>query len=178
MTAVWTAFLWHLFTRKARTRHGVLATLCLIGLALLAGKWLLFDLLSNDPLASGTWHYRSGMGVEHWLPRLLNLLILLTGVVAMRRLTAPPPEDEPQGVPLRPLITIIAIGAGRTGLRLDRRPLRLAGLALFAAAGFKVVFSDLADLDIVWRLLAFGLLGGAMLVAAFGYLSTRQQPRQ
>ena len=212
VTAVWTAFLWHLFTLKTRTRNGTLAALCLVGLALLAGKWLLFDLLGGDPLASGTWHYLSGMGVEHWLPRLLNLLVLLAGIGAMRRLTAPP-EDEPQGLPLRPLITFISIGAGLlyltfetatlfhafvpafeagavslawglyalgllgAGLRIDLRPLRLAGLALFAASGVKVVFSDLAGLDIVWRLLAFGLLGGAMLAAAFAYLRARQPRR-
>ena len=60
------------------------------------------------------------------------------------------------------------------GLRIDRRSLRLGGLALFVAAGAKVIFSDLADLDIVWRLLAFAVLGGAMLLAAFAYLRARK----
>jgi hypothetical protein len=206
VTLVWAAFLWHVFTLKARTQNGLLAAICLLGLTLLAGKWLLFDLLFNDPLASGAWRYRSGMGFEHWLSRLLNILVLLAGIGAMRPLTVPSAK-ETHGLPLRPFITIIAVGAGFfyltfeiatlfhtfvpafeagavsllwglyalgllwIGLRIALRPLRLAGLALFAAAGAKVVFFDLAGLDIVWRLLAFGLLGGVMLAAAFAYLS-------
>ena len=65
-----------------------------------------------------------------------------------------------------------------SGLRIDWRPLRLAGLALFAVASAKVIFSDLADLDIVWRLLAFGVLGAAMLLAAFAYLKKNGQKKR
>ena len=210
VTLVWAAFLWHLFTLKTRTANATLALLCLFGLMLLAGKWFLFDLLVSDPLAVGTWHYRSGMGFDHWFSRLLNTLALLAGLCLVRPLTASSAQ-EPQHLPLRPFLTIIGITAGffyltfeiatvfhafvpafepgavslawglyalvllGAGLRLDLRPLRLTGLALFAAAGVKVVFSDLADLDIVWRLLAFGLLGGAMLSAAFAYLKKNGQ---
>ncbi len=205
VTLVWASFLWYLFTLKHRTGHGALATLCMLGLVLLAGKWLLFDIFNYDPLAVHTWHYRSGMGFEPWFSRLLNTLMLLSGLRFMYKLTQPT-HSEVQHLPLRPLVTTIAIVAGLfyltfetatgfhafvptfesgavsllwglyalallwVGLRIGLRPLRLGGLALFAAAGAKVIFSDLADLDIVWRLLAFGVLGTAMLLAALAYL--------
>ena len=51
----------------------------------------------------------------------------------------------------------------------------MTGLALFAVADIKVLFVDLVGLDIVWRLLAFGVLGVAMLLAAFAYLKKNGQ---
>jgi len=213
VTVIWAGFLWHLFTLKARSDNSMLATLCVAGLVMLAGKWLLFDLFEVDPLASGAWYYRSGMGFEHWFSRLLNTVALLTGLVFIRRLTLPT-TNETQQIPFRPITMIIAISSGFfyltfetatffhafvsgfeagavslfwglyafallwMGLRINLRPLRLAGLALFAVAGGKVVFADLAGLDIVWRLLAFGVLGAAMLLAAFTYLKKNDERKR
>ena len=212
VTLIWAAFLWTIFTLKAHTNNSTLATLCVVGLVLLAGKWLLFDTLTYDPLVVSAWHYRSGMGFEHWVSRLLNTLALFGGLALIHRLTQPT-ASETQQLPFRPIMMAIAIGAGFfyltfeaatffhafvpafeggaislfwglyalallwVGLRIDLRSLRLTGLALFAVADFKVVFVDLVGLDIVWRLLAFGVLGVAMLLAAFAYLK-KNGPRK
>ncbi len=210
VTVIWVAFLWYIFTLKTRTNNSTLATLCVIGLVFLAGKWLLFDTLTYDPLAVSAWHYRSGMGFEQWVSRLLNTGALLGGLALMHRVAQPSAGETPQ-LPFRSIMTAIAIGAGFfyltfesatffhafvpafeggaislfwglyalallwVGLRIDLRSLRLTGLALFAVADFKVVFVDLVGLDIVWRLLAFGVLGVAMLLAAFAYLKKNGQ---
>ncbi len=212
VTVIWAAFLWYVFTLKARTNNATLATLCVIGLVFLAGKWLFFDTLTYDPLVVSAWHYRSGIGFEHWVSRLLNTLVLLGGIAFMHRLTQPA-AGETQQLPFRPIMMAIAIGAGFfyltfeaatffhafvpafeggaislfwglyalallwVGLRLDLRFLRLTGLALFAVADFKAIIVDLVGLDIVWRLLAFGVLGVAMLLAAFAYLKKSAQKK-
>lgn len=213
VTVIWAAFLWYIFTLKTRSDNSKLATLCVAGLVILAGKWLFFDLFEFDPLVGGAWYYRSGMGFEHWSSRLLNTVALLTGLVFIRRLTLPS-TNETQHIPFRLVMMVIAIGSGFfyltfeaatffhvfvpgfeagavslfwglyafallwVGLRINLRPLRLAGLALFAVAGGKVVFVDLAGLDIVWRLLAFGVLGAAMLLAAFTYLKKNDERKR
>jgi len=56
------------------------------------------------------------------------------------------------------------------GLRFSRRALRMAGLALFFVTVGKVFMVDLSGLDVLYRLLAFGMLGGVLLLAAFAYL--------
>ena len=56
------------------------------------------------------------------------------------------------------------------GLRFGRRELRLSGLALFTVTVGKVFLVDLAGQDVLYRLLAFGLLGGVLLLAAYAYL--------
>lgn len=56
------------------------------------------------------------------------------------------------------------------GLRFSRRELRMSGLALFFVTVGKVFMVDLAGLDVLYRLLAFGMLGGVLLLAAYAYL--------
>jgi hypothetical protein len=56
------------------------------------------------------------------------------------------------------------------GLRFARRGLRLAGLALFSVTVAKVFLADLAGSDVLYRLIAFGVLGGVLLLAAYAYL--------
>ena len=53
--------------------------------------------------------------------------------------------------------------------------LRYAGLALFAVVVAKVFFSDLANLDPLYRIIAFIVLGVILLVAAAIYLKFRQR---
>ena len=60
------------------------------------------------------------------------------------------------------------------GLRLDRAPLRMAGLALLGVVTLKVFIVDLAALDIAYRVLSFVALGILLLIAA--YLYSRMQP--
>lgn len=63
-----------------------------------------------------------------------------------------------------------AFGLVLGGLRYGARPLRLLGLALFAVTIGKVFFVDLEGLDVLYRLLAFAVLGVVLLLAAFVYL--------
>ena len=60
-----------------------------------------------------------------------------------------------------------------TGLARDKRPLRLAGLALLGLAVGKVFIVDLAALESIWRVASFLGLGLLLLAAAFGYQRAR-----
>ena len=59
------------------------------------------------------------------------------------------------------------------GLARDKRPLRLAGLALLGLAVGKVFIVDLAALESIWRVASFLGLGLLLLAAAFGYQRAR-----
>ena len=56
------------------------------------------------------------------------------------------------------------------GLRFSRREVRMTGLALFSVTVGKVFLVDLAGSDALYRLMAFGMLGGVLLLAAYAYL--------
>ena len=56
------------------------------------------------------------------------------------------------------------------GLRFSRREVRMSGLALFSVTVGKVFLVDLAGSDALYRLMAFGMLGGVLLLAACAYL--------
>ncbi len=60
------------------------------------------------------------------------------------------------------------------GIHKNAGPLRFTGLGLFTVVGFKVFFSDLANLDQFYRIIAFILLGILILSGAFLYLKYRQ----
>ena len=60
------------------------------------------------------------------------------------------------------------------GLRYGRRELRMSGLALFFVTVGKVFLVDLAGLDVLYRLIAFGVLGGVLLLAAYAYLRNQE----
>ena len=59
------------------------------------------------------------------------------------------------------------------GFARDKRPLRLAGLALLGLAVGKVFIVDLAALESIWRVASFLGLGLLLLAAAFGYQRAR-----
>ena len=56
------------------------------------------------------------------------------------------------------------------GLRFRRHELRMLGLALFFVTVGKVFLVDLAGSVALYRLMAFGMLGGVLLLAAYAYL--------
>ena len=56
------------------------------------------------------------------------------------------------------------------GLMKDRKVLRLCGIGLFAAAAVKIFFIDLANLEQLWRIVAFAVIGVVMLVGAVVYI--------
>jgi hypothetical protein len=56
------------------------------------------------------------------------------------------------------------------GLHFNGRAPRMTGLILFAVTLGKVFFSDLAGSDMLYRLIAFAVLGGVLLLGAYAYL--------
>lgn len=60
------------------------------------------------------------------------------------------------------------------GIWQKSRPLRYAGLALFAIVAVKVFFRDLAELDQFYRIIAFIVLGVVVLAGSFIYLMYRE----
>jgi hypothetical protein len=73
------------------------------------------------------------------------------------------------------LLAIEAILAVAVGLYLQRRPLRLGGLALFAFSVLKVFFYDLSELDTLPRIFSFLVLGALLLGASWAYTRYRQE---
>lgn len=57
-----------------------------------------------------------------------------------------------------------------SGLHVGKKQLRMAGLLLFALTLFKIFFVDLAKSDVLFRLIAFALVGVVLLLAAYAYL--------
>jgi uncharacterized membrane protein len=80
------------------------------------------------------------------------------------------------------LWSLYALGLVLAGMRGNRRPLRLAGLGLFAVVAWKVFFVDLARLEQIYRIVAFIVLGVLVLSGSFAYmryrrvLTTRPEP--
>ena len=66
-----------------------------------------------------------------------------------------------------------ALGAMALGLRFASSPMRLGAIALFGLAVVKVLVFDLADVDTLYRILSFLILGGVLLVASFLYARQR-----
>ena len=62
------------------------------------------------------------------------------------------------------------------GLRREVRELRLAGFALLILAAGKVFLYDLSELESVWRVLSFIVLGLLFLLAALAYQRMRREP--
>lgn len=56
------------------------------------------------------------------------------------------------------------------GLHFAKKELRMVGLLLFAITIFKIFFVDLAKSDVLFRLIAFALVGIVLLLAAYAYL--------
>ena len=71
------------------------------------------------------------------------------------------------------LWSLFAIGCLLGGIWKDLPALRYVALGLFAVVGWKVLFSDLARLDQLYRIVAFIILGILVLVASFIYLKYR-----
>jgi uncharacterized membrane protein len=60
------------------------------------------------------------------------------------------------------------------GIWKNVKPLRYAGLILFAVVIWKVFFRDLAELDQFFRIIAFIVLGVLVLAGSFVYLKYRE----
>lgn len=73
------------------------------------------------------------------------------------------------------LWSLFALALILRGIRRNVRPLRFLGLGLFAVVAWKVFFSDLAQLDQFYRIIAFIVLGILILCGSFVYLKYREQ---
>jgi uncharacterized membrane protein len=73
------------------------------------------------------------------------------------------------------LLALEAIMAVAIGLRLNRRPIRLGGLALFAFSILKVFLYDLSELSTLPRILSFLVLGALLLGASWAYTRYRRE---
>lgn len=73
------------------------------------------------------------------------------------------------------LWSLFAIAFLATGVLRNLRALRYAGLALFAVVLVKVFFHDLADMDVIYRVIAFMIVGMALVGGSFVYLFASRQ---
>lgn len=71
------------------------------------------------------------------------------------------------------LWTAYALAAIGAGIRWNVAPVRLGAIGLFAVTVAKVFLVDLAELDAVYRILSFLVLGGVLLLASFLYTRYR-----
>ena len=72
------------------------------------------------------------------------------------------------------LWALFALAFLLSGIRGSVKALRFTGLALFVVIALKVFFVDLQDLEQIYRIIAFVLLGGLILAGSFIYLRYRQ----
>ena len=70
---------------------------------------------------------------------------------------------------------IIELAAVAVGVVRRLRPLRRLGLILFLVTVIKIFFYDLARVDSFYRIIAFILLGVALLAGAFVYIKFRDR---
>lgn len=73
------------------------------------------------------------------------------------------------------ILALEAIGAVAIGLYLNRRPIRIGGLALFGFSVLKVFLYDLSELDTLPRIFSFIVLGALLLGASWGYTRYRRE---
>ena len=79
---------------------------------------------------------------------------------------------RPGGISI--LWSLFSLGLILRGISKNMRELRYLGLALFAIVACKVFFIDLAQLEQIYRIVAFILLGILLLIGSFIYLKHRE----
>ena len=82
------------------------------------------------------------------------------------------PGLRPGGISI--LWSLFALGLIIGGIVKDSRAMRYLGLGMFVLVAWKVFFSDLAELDQLYRIVAFIVLGVLVLAGSFIYLKCRQ----
>jgi hypothetical protein len=65
---------------------------------------------------------------------------------------------------------LFAMALVAAGLKFNDRMARFSGLILFGLVAIKVFLSDLASLDMIWRVLSFLAVGTVLLLGSFAYL--------
>ncbi|MFO0818509.1 MAG: DUF2339 domain-containing protein [Pirellulales bacterium] len=125
--------------------------------------WFVFRSLAGDVSARVARQFAGFVG--------LALLFLFLSLEVNTFLAHFVPGLRAGGVTI--LWSLFAIGCLLGGIWRDLRTLRYIALTLFAVVGWKVLFSDLARLDQVYRIVAFGVLGLLVLAGSFIYLKHR-----
>lgn len=73
------------------------------------------------------------------------------------------------------LWAIFALSLLLVGIARNQKAIRYVGLGLFTVVSIKVFFVDLKQLDPIWRIIAFVILGGLLLAGSFVYLKFRER---
>ncbi len=73
------------------------------------------------------------------------------------------------------LWAIFAIGFISGGIWKNVKPLRYIGLALFVIVTGKVILVDLSDMDVVYKVIAFFVVGLTMLLGSFAYIYSNKK---
>ncbi|MCR4410998.1 MAG: DUF2339 domain-containing protein [Thermoguttaceae bacterium] len=128
--------------------------------AIIAMLYFGFALLSGDVRARAAGRFLGGAA--------LALLFIFLTLEVKTFLTCFAEGLQPGGVSI--LWSLFAIGLLLPGIWKDLRALRYAALALFAVVAAKVFFFDLANLEQMYRIIAFFVLGGLVLSGSFIYL--------
>jgi predicted membrane protein DUF2339 len=134
---------------------------------LVAGLWALFSIQAPH-----------GRGVEAKMVPIVRtigvagaavFLLWTLSVEAWFRNEGPGPRH----LALSLLWGFYALGAMATGLRFASSRLRVGAIGLFGLTVVKVLVFDLADVDTLYRILSFMVLGGVLLVTSFLYARHR-----
>jgi uncharacterized membrane protein len=73
------------------------------------------------------------------------------------------------------LWAIFALSMTLIGIGRNLKTIRYSGLILFAIVSLKVFFVDMRQLDPIWRIIAFVILGIILLLGSFVYLKHRER---
>jgi uncharacterized membrane protein len=99
------------------------------------------------------------------------LLFVFTSLELNTMLQRYLPQMRPGGISI--LWSVFALSLVTSGIWWNSRAARYAGLALFAVVAGKVLLSDLAHLEQIYRVAAFLVLGVLVLAGSFVYLKYR-----
>jgi uncharacterized membrane protein len=108
-----------------------------------------------------------------WAAAILTLYLASVAVVDLGGATPATGATQASQLLLSGLWTVTGVAILVVGLMVDRRPLRLGGLALLGLAAVKVFAVDLAHLESVYRVASFLALGLLLLSGAFAYQRLR-----
>jgi len=175
-TLVWDMNTWHMCSRcyfnMAYTPLIVLTRWMdfMAVLALLFVSWFVLDRSSQQSMASRRPASRIfGYGT-------LTLLFLYLSLEINSLLYWNLREFQAGGISV--LWTLFAIGFVSGGIWQDVKPLRYLGLALFTVVVGKVFLIDLEHMPIIYRVVAFLVVGISLLLGSFAYLYSARKFKQ
>lgn len=204
LTLLWLALAGLLLRQVLRFENIALLTLLLLVVGALLIKLFAFDLvgwsLGDDLIYAGTYSFRDALlrlvdfgavvgflggayallvarpqarSAGQMLGGLgLGVLFIYLSLEVNSFLYAYLDGLRPGGISI--LWSLFALALIMQGIRRNVRPLRYVGLGLFAIVAWKVFFSDLAQLDQFYRIIAFIVLGILVLCGSFVYLKYRE----